>query len=142
MIRRRQVLVNVSVMMSVSACLLECCPTLQCDANVTTLPYMFIVDRSLVLSEMSTPGSFHLEPANPAYRPGPAPPRYLKRQIYNDPSVFKHIDDHAINVSSRLINLKVYLACAVFHVISVVLRGVKVVKEGESGDGPQFCSRL
>jgi len=48
---------------------------------------------------MSTPVGFHLEPANPANRPGPAPPRYLKRQIYNEPSVFKHIDDHAINVS-------------------------------------------
>jgi len=48
---------------------------------------------------MSTPSSFYLEPANPALRPAPSPPRFLKRQIYNDASVFKHIDDHAINVS-------------------------------------------
>lgn len=46
---------------------------------------------------MSTPSSFYLEPANPAMRPAPSPPRFLKRQIYNDASVFKHIDDHAIN---------------------------------------------
>jgi hypothetical protein len=46
---------------------------------------------------MSTPSTFYLEPANPALRPAPCPPRFLKRQIYNEPSVFKHIDDHSIN---------------------------------------------
>jgi len=57
---------------------------------------------------MSTPSSFFLEPANPAMRPAPSPPRFLKRQIYNDASVFKHIDDHAINVSTLLCDYYYY----------------------------------
>ena len=47
---------------------------------------------------MSTPSSFYLETPNPASRPPPFPPKFFKRQIYNDPSVFKVIDDHSINV--------------------------------------------
>ena len=46
-----------------------------------------------------TPSNFDLLPVSVASRPKPSPPAYLKRQIYSDPSVFKLIDDHAINVS-------------------------------------------
>ena len=47
---------------------------------------------------MSTPPTFKLEAINPQTRPPPAPPRYLKKQIYQDPSVFQKIDEHAVNV--------------------------------------------
>lgn len=46
---------------------------------------------------MSTPQSFQCESVNPQTQPAPAPPRYVKRQIYTDPRVFDHIDSHAIN---------------------------------------------
>jgi len=69
--------------------------------RVAGIEYWLIDCRSWLPPRMSTPSSFYLEPANPAQRPAPSPPRFLKRQIYNDASVFKHIDDHAINVSHR-----------------------------------------
>ena len=58
---------------------------------------------------MSTPPSFNPQPIGAqGGLPPPAPPRYLKHQIYTDPVVFKHIDDHSINVSSILwLNLTV-----------------------------------
>ncbi|ESO06527.1 hypothetical protein HELRODRAFT_188380 [Helobdella robusta] len=46
---------------------------------------------------MSVPPNFFLQPANPSLRPPPVPPRYIKRQIYNDPGVFRIIDDHSVN---------------------------------------------
>ena len=48
---------------------------------------------------MGTPRDFELDPIDPRSRPNPAPPRYLKRQIYTDPKVFKVIDKHAVDVS-------------------------------------------
>ena len=51
---------------------------------------------------MSAPPNFDPHPMGRDTQPAPAPPRYLKHQIYADPRVFKHIDDHAINVSDPL----------------------------------------
>lgn len=52
---------------------------------------------------MSTPQSFNPQPVGAqGGLPLPQPPKYLKHEIYSDPSVFKHIDDHSINVSTVL----------------------------------------
>ena len=58
---------------------------------------------------MSTPATYNPQPINPQTRPQPSPPRYLKHQIYNDPVVFKPIDDHSINVSAIIISLMHHL---------------------------------
>lgn len=46
---------------------------------------------------MTTPLSYNLMPVGQGERPPAYPPRYLKRDIYKDPSVFALIDNHAIN---------------------------------------------
>ena len=46
---------------------------------------------------MTAPAGFQPERPELHTQPHPAPPRYIKTQIYADARVFKHIDDHAIN---------------------------------------------
>ena len=52
------------------------------------------------------PRDFELDPIDPSTHPHPAPPRYLKPDIYRDPKVFELIDKHAVSVSKL---------CYVFH---------------------------
>ena len=48
---------------------------------------------------MATPSNFTLRAVDMRDMPPPAPPRFVKKQIYSDPRVFEPIDTHAINVS-------------------------------------------
>jgi len=51
---------------------------------------------------MSAPSSFQLTPAAEDLHLPPSPPKRLKPEIYQNPDVFKNVDDHAIAVSLRL----------------------------------------
>ena len=48
---------------------------------------------------MSAPPGFVVEPTPAHLCPHPGPPRFVKSQIYTEPSVFKAIDKYAVNVS-------------------------------------------
>ncbi|CAH1783750.1 unnamed protein product, partial [Owenia fusiformis] len=49
----------------------------------------------------AVPPDFNPQPLPPQSRPPCEPPKFLKRQVYSDTAVFKHLDDHAILVASR-----------------------------------------
>lgn len=44
------------------------------------------------------PANFQFQIADPRQRPAPAPPVYLKHQVYEDPYVFSKLDHHAMQV--------------------------------------------
>jgi len=51
---------------------------------------------------MSAPEGFQLNPAPEGLHLPPSPPKRLKPEIYQNLSVFKNVDEHAIAVSLRL----------------------------------------
>jgi len=53
---------------------------------------------------MSAPSSFQLDPVPEGSYLPPSPPKRLKPAIYQIVDIFKNVDEHAIAVSSRLLN--------------------------------------
>ena len=69
---------------------------------------------------MATPTTFYASQLNRGKCPEPEPPRYLKRDVYNDPDVFAVVDYHAINVrqSNIMILSRLFVFVSYFYTVS------------------------